>query len=483
MYPLLGAILIVSGATLISALPNKVYGATIEHYAGQVNTTAHGEDFRAYFTAPSNIASMQYAFWYVSPTLNCATAKDQFQIRKVSDNGLVALWNDSSCVDVASGTLRVGAPNYNNATSGVAYYAQGGFNIDRPRIGNGVLDFNFVLSTSTTTPPAPTDPSIGGTRVIDGTFSPADYSTTTSAVPIAFDYFVDTLDVTGVPGGGLVGLFYTQMCVELQSMTVLPSRTVVCDSFDVGQLGTFSTTTPPMADGPVIANVYLQSIYDTKLYIANGAYQFAVSGYDTAQEIFNQSYGSSTVNTALLGEKCSPVTNNVATLYLNTSFSPLNCLSILFIPSQGKIGNLVSYVATQSLLVFPFGYVTDFVSIISTSTVGTLPTLSATVPSVLPGAGATISLPLTNVFDSLLYATSGPFTSGSATSTDTFYDITSYYWEIVLYILALLYMISRIVGTHLISVNHFGPNGALSDNGSNDDSYRLKEYLYKHRKK
>jgi len=498
---LFGAILFVSGATLFSALPNKVFGATIYN---QTNSSS-------YISGVSTVTSIPFdTVDYLNNNLFF-----RLSLTKQSDNGYgsgnintISLYKGSTqcatySLTASSSATRIlirdnpgiyytidGQFTQNSISGDCALTAttttlviSGNSGLDSPTIRVKSLpspfSYPYLFLGTTAIPDIPTN---GRTQVIQDTFFPLDSSTTTSAVNLSFDYFISTTDVVSTVYG--FQFYYNKICVSLQSYSSLPNRTLMCDNFDVGQVSSFATTSSPMSDGAVLANVYLYNTETgTQFSLENGVYQFAVGGYDDALTIFAQSFGSSTVNTALLSEKCSPISNDIGTLFLNTSFSPLNCLSILFTPSQGKIGNLVSYIGTRSIKVFPFGYITDFVSIVSTSTVGELPVLSATIPSVLPGAGGTITLELTGVFDNLLYATSGPFISGNATSTDTFYDITSYYWTYILYVLAFLYMASRIVGNHLVSVNHFGLNGALSDNSSNDDSYALKEYLYKNRKK
>jgi len=141
-----------------------------------------------------------------------------------------------------------------------------------------------------------------------------------------------------------------------------------------------------------------------------------------------------------------------------TSFDFFECFSdltiYLFVPNQSELNNLVDTLHTGVLVHFPLGYVTDFIDILSTTTVGTLTPINATLPSGVIGAGATINLDITNSFDTMLEATTGVFTNASASSTDTFFDITNSYWEIVLYVLAGLYIIRRILGSGVIPHKH-----------------------------
>lgn len=183
------------------------------------------------------------------------------------------------------------------------------------------------------------------------------------------------------------------------------------------------------------------------------------------------STGSTTVDS--LNVACNPFSGN---------FDMVLCAYRLVVPDSQTANALFQETYDMVFSRAPFGYFTDFISIMSTSTIGSLTILNATVPNGLIGAGATITLDLTNVLDDVLYATTTAlFSSGSATSTDTLFDQTYYYWRIIISILFVIYVIRRLLGAHIIPHNMFGEHGSLSDTSSTDDSYRLKEYLYKHR--
>jgi len=96
------------------------------------------------------------------------------------------------------------------------------------------------------------------------------------------------------------------------------------------------------------------------------------------------------------------------------------------------------------------GYLTDAISILATSTVGSLTAIDAYVPSVLPGGGSHIRLDITGAFDSTLNATTSIYKNSSASSTQTFYQITSYYWNLLIYIALAIFLLSRILGSHII---------------------------------
>jgi len=125
----------------------------------------------------------------------------------------------------------------------------------------------------------------------------------------------------------------------------------------------------------------------------------------------------------------------------------------MFLPDNDftarKLGEMSDTVTNS----WPIGYITDFVRIISTTTIGTLTPIDATLPTGLPGAGSHITLDFTNVLDPVLNATTSVFVNSSAPSTDTFFEITNEYWKKICYLLAVAYILARIMGSHLLGVH------------------------------
>lgn len=135
------------------------------------------------------------------------------------------------------------------------------------------------------------------------------------------------------------------------------------------------------------------------------------------------------------------------------NFDIATCLISLIIPPGSVFTDALTNLRNDALTHFPIGYVTDFINIVSTSTVGSLTVINAMVPAGIPGAGSAVHLDLTGSLDSILEATVGPY----GTSTETLYEVTSFYWEILVYILAALYLLRRILGSHVIP--HFKRHG------------------------
>jgi len=158
--------------------------------------------------------------------------------------------------------------------------------------------------------------------------------------------------------------------------------------------------------------------------------------------------------------------NNYANGYSLSACNPISgdwnvvdCVLSMFIPDTDYTSKKVGQMSNTITNAWPIGYITDFVRIISTSTAGTLTPIDATIPNGIPGAGSHITLNLTGVLDPVLNATTSTFVNSSAPSTDTFFDITNYYWKIVCYVLVILYIVGRVLGSHIFG--HTGKHATV----------------------
>ncbi len=122
----------------------------------------------------------------------------------------------------------------------------------------------------------------------------------------------------------------------------------------------------------------------------------------------------------------------------------------LFVPLDSDWNKLVEDTKNNLSTAFPIGYIYDFFDIMSTSTSGSLTVLDATFPSALGFGEHTIHLDVAHSLDYILNATTGPYRNNSASSTQTFYQITSGYWKIAVYLLTLFYLLGRILGSGII---------------------------------
>jgi len=180
---------------------------------------------------------------------------------------------------------------------------------------------------------------------------------------------------------------------------------------------------------------------------------------------------SSATSTVALAGKCVPF----------LGFDAMDCLAFLFVPDAYLMHQSMENFKLAVLTHFPLGYVTDFVSIISTSTVPvSLILLDVEVPQGIVGAGAHLTLDATNVLDFVLDATSSQFVSSTHSDSRSFYEITNQYWTYFVFIAALLYILRRVLGSHVIpDFRHMNTYTQDMERGHvSDDAYRYKEKLY-----
>jgi len=232
--------------------------------------------------------------------------------------------------------------------------------------------------------------------------------------------------------------------------------------------------------GGAIINVFgnLNDCQSHQFIVNEGTFIGGIS--QSSYDLLNNVLASTTATTTI-GTVCSPiVADGTFGLGFNASSSIPACLAFLFIPDASIIGTSINNFQTNVSSRFPLGYISDFYSIITSTTTGTLTVIDAYVPSPLPGANSHVYLDLSHAVDFVLYATTSIFSNSSASSSETFFEITNRYWQYVLYLLCILYILRRIFGGAVIPT--FGDHGSLSDNSSSDDSYKLKEWLYRNKK-
>jgi len=73
-------------------------------------------------------------------------------------------------------------------------------------------------------------------------------------------------------------------------------------------------------------------------------------------------------------------------------FSIQACVVSLFVPSHDDLNATINQAQTMLLQKWPWGYVTRFATILTTSSTSTLPTLNVALPSGLPGGGQSVNL-------------------------------------------------------------------------------------------
>lgn len=181
-------------------------------------------------------------------------------------------------------------------------------------------------------------------------------------------------------------------------------------------------------------------ITESTQFIVNQASFIGNISQNSWNQINTAFSSTSATSTVALSGSCVPWSGD---------FNTLNCLAFLFIPDSGYLNATIKNFQDNAATRFPIGYITDFIHIMNNAS-SSLPIIDATVPQGIPGAGAHLSLSLNHVLDYVLYATTSQFTNSSATNTGTLYSITNYYWSIIVYAFTALYLLARIIGSHLI---------------------------------
>jgi len=352
----------------------------------------------------------------------------------------------------------------------------------------GVLAFQLCDSGGCSGSPIPFSPE---TRIVS--FTPEDSQIPISN-PVTFTYhaYVNPDDL-----GDIIGVEFSLHNIDQNVLAFpefSPSDIIFMDQVQATTSGDFYfSTTTTLAEGNYmleakIARSYLSFFGNPFSPINDTQYHQFVVGSSTflgslrqdqirkLNEIFASTTGTSTAASA---QTCNPFSGSVSTLFYNTTFNPISCISFLLIPDPVYLSQTFTSFRNTISTHFPLGFVSDFLNIMGTTTVGTLTVFKATVPDALGFCQTcTITLDLTHAVDFLLNATNTKFQSVESSSTVTFFEFTSFYWNIFVYIGAGLYILRRVLGAHLVP--HLGDQfqEMSGDKNVSDEAYRLKETLY-----
>ena len=156
--------------------------------------------------------------------------------------------------------------------------------------------------------------------------------------------------------------------------------------------------------------------------------------WDTGINAFSSNISSllasSTYN---LGQSCN----------LLSDFNMGNCITDIFYPGSSVFSDDLLLIENMP----PWGYIYRVYSLFTNTSASTsIPILDAVVPNGIPGSGSHLTLDLNHSLDYILNATSSIYNSGNATSSQTFYEITSFYWNIFVYLGLFVYLLGRIIG-------------------------------------
>lgn len=134
-----------------------------------------------------------------------------------------------------------------------------------------------------------------------------------------------------------------------------------------------------------------------------------------------------------------------------TDFHFKDCLVFALIPTTADLKHFGDTISLGVLSKFPLGYVWNIYQVLISTSSLALPVVDATVPNGVIGTGAHIRLEISSTTLAYLWnATTSTFVNSSAPSTETYLQIVSYYWNIVVYMAVLMYILRRILGTGLI---------------------------------
>jgi len=310
----------------------------------------------------------------------------------------------------------------------------------------------------------------------------ATISTTTPEL-ISASIYINPIDFNGETGWGDITNLKLRQTITLVNAPVLgniwggtgdwvaqQSNTIVYE-YDIDSSGhsVYSTTTTFSQEGQrqlkteilIGQSSVFDLIFGENIFLASTTY-FTVGGYTTGDAItqsisdsFNELSGVASTTVDNLSIACNPFSGN---------FDIVICFYRLIVPDSQTATALFQETYDMVFSRAPLGYFTDFISIMSTSTVGTLTLIDATIPTGMVGSGKQITLDITNVFDFVLDSTTTPlFNSANASSTETFFVQTNRYWTIIVSILFVLYLMRRLLGSHII------PHA---------DTFKVNEYPY-----
>lgn len=181
-------------------------------------------------------------------------------------------------------------------------------------------------------------------------------------------------------------------------------------------------------------NVLTKTLVSTTTVFVNGIQSY----YDTAGEeidaIVTEAFNAT--STSALTDSCGIFSGD----------SVWKCLIALFIPSQAQISDLLTDFNQNIATVFPFGYVTRFMEIVTNNATSTLPALAITIPAEMTGMEATLDLTPWN------YLSTGNSMLATATTTygdnpgQTFRDVVEPGWELLLNVFLILLVAGTIFG-------------------------------------
>lgn len=204
---------------------------------------------------------------------------------------------------------------------------------------------------------------------------------------------------------------------------------------------------------------------------------FVVGGLN-ALDVIQQFIASSSAALGSLATTTQAI-SNVCNPFYFTSFSIGSCMWLLVIPTGTTTSAFITGVSGQFLTYVPLGYVTRFISILTSGTTTPLPNFVYTPPAILGYSQGAIVLNPWNLFSTSSFI--GSLTSSSSTGSRTLRSIAEPYWDFLWTLVLLGAIIGRITGIY----PHIGSpaqdsyvKGKHGMKHVPDETYRYKEKLY-----
>lgn len=279
--------------------------------------------------------------------------------------------------------------------------------------------------------------------------TPIEGTTTQNPVTFGMEYYISPNDIGLVKGIKITLHNIDQNVLFLSDLS--PSDIYFYDRTSATSSGYFNfSTTTTIGEGNYRIEAQLEGT--TILGIINPlrgvlgvidykSHQFIVGASTFLGNISQSSYNA--LNNYYASSTATTTTGMIASCNVFTDGSFIKCLTYLFVPDQKFVKDSIENVKNNILTHFPLGYISDAYSILATTSTTTLTVVDATLPMF---GNPHIYLNISHSLDYILNATSSIFNNISASSTQTFYQITSYYWKIIVYILAGFYILARIIG-------------------------------------
>jgi hypothetical protein len=264
---------------------------------------------------------------------------------------------------------------------------------------------------------------------------------------------------------------YMYIPIGLKDIVTAGGITNFCEAMGCANGDTYNLDIQFVGDNELVRSV----VYSTRYYFAYNSYvptpiTWSTTTFSTSSTAFN--FSTSTASSSIVANlgtilSLSPTVEAVQTYcnFLNWStFNIGGCLYYAIIPAEEDITVFLDVIRNVVLLKVPF------IGNFWTTTAVNLPTINAVIPNGIIGSGASINLGISSTtFDFILDSKASD--SGFGTSTKTFYETTSEYWNIFIYILLGLYFLSR-----MFSMGIFGglqqERNTLSDTADSSSNPR-----------